>query len=292
MKADNKKIREYVHRIKGDKSKVKRLPTERESYVYSIEDRLIYKIMPESLNRSTYQEINRLLEDSGVPFPNLIDEWKEGGFHHLIQEKKSGKKLSAMNNKEKVKYYPEVASILYKIHMIKINSVGPIEEAGGKFSNWASYIRNFKKFSENHGDVVPEYVTKDDYEIILRAVEDLARRKNNPCLVHGDFMEKNILVEGGKVTAILDWDVAIAGDRIMDFATFRLWDGIFINNSLIEEYYPEKKLFEQDKFEFYCNRYQLYSGFITLDFLISNEEQDLFNLPEKINRICSKIQKR
>lgn len=54
----------------------------------------------------------------------------------------------------------------------------------------------------------------------LRAMEARwnaeARPGEEACLVHGDFNPSNILVQGGVITAVLDWEFAHAGDRYMD----------------------------------------------------------------------------
>lgn len=39
-----------------------------------------------------------------------------------------------------------------------------------------------------------------------------------PVLVHGDFRPANILVDGGRMSAILDWELAFIGDPVADLA--------------------------------------------------------------------------
>lgn len=43
-------------------------------------------------------------------------------------------------------------------------------------------------------------------------------------LVHGDLQGKNLLVQGGRVTAVLDFECAEAGDPVMDFCPMDYWN--------------------------------------------------------------------
>jgi aminoglycoside phosphotransferase (APT) family kinase protein len=64
-----------------------------------------------------------------------------------------------------------------------------------------------------------------------RAIRDRfagARERLDPprgVLVHGDFRFQNTLVEGARVSAILDWEMAISGDPAMDLAWLYYSDG-------------------------------------------------------------------
>lgn len=50
----------------------------------------------------------------------------------------------------------------------------------------------------------------------------LAQPQNEPVLLHGDFWPGNVLWEGGKLTAVLDWEDAKQGDPLLDVAISRL----------------------------------------------------------------------
>jgi hygromycin-B 4-O-kinase len=42
-------------------------------------------------------------------------------------------------------------------------------------------------------------------------------------LIHGDFGSNNVLAEGGRITAVLDWDLAMVGDPLYDVANCYFW---------------------------------------------------------------------
>lgn len=62
-------------------------------------------------------------------------------------------------------------------------------------------------------------------EYILCWLDRNAPRPNPQCLVHGDFRTGNYMVDGGKLTAILDWEFAHWGDPLEDIGWFcaRCW---------------------------------------------------------------------
>ena len=49
-------------------------------------------------------------------------------------------------------------------------------------------------------------------------LHNIPNNKARPVLVHGDFNIHNFLVDGDKISAVLDWELAIAGDPAQDLA--------------------------------------------------------------------------
>jgi aminoglycoside phosphotransferase (APT) family kinase protein len=47
------------------------------------------------------------------------------------------------------------------------------------------------------------------------------------CLVHGDYRLDNCLVDDGRISAVLDWEMSTLGDPVADLATFVVYhDGL------------------------------------------------------------------
>lgn len=55
-----------------------------------------------------------------------------------------------------------------------------------------------------------------------RAVEEVGAWRFVPCCVHGDLAEENVLVEGERITGIVEWAEARVGDPADDFARLAL----------------------------------------------------------------------
>jgi aminoglycoside phosphotransferase (APT) family kinase protein len=63
------------------------------------------------------------------------------------------------------------------------------------------------------------------YELGLRWLADNKPAGTAVTLVHGDFRLGNLMVDGGRLTAVLDWELVHAGDPLEDLAWFciRAW---------------------------------------------------------------------
>lgn len=60
--------------------------------------------------------------------------------------------------------------------------------------------------------------------------------KERPCLVHGDFHRSNVLVDGTRITAVLDWTQTFVGDLHWDFRCMREFKVKGLWNVIKEEY--------------------------------------------------------
>jgi aminoglycoside phosphotransferase (APT) family kinase protein len=60
-----------------------------------------------------------------------------------------------------------------------------------------------------------------------------------PTLVHGDFRMGNLVVEGGRVVAVLDWEMAARGDPIADLAWcfIPVWELAGVDETMLIERY-------------------------------------------------------
>ena len=63
-----------------------------------------------------------------------------------------------------------------------------------------------------------------DLEPALERYRSLIRRcPEERALVHGDFGSNNVLVDGTRISAVLDWENAMVGDPFYDVANTRFW---------------------------------------------------------------------
>jgi hygromycin-B 4-O-kinase len=83
---------------------------------------------------------------------------------------------------------------------------------------------------------------------------DTARRKlcelvddqpNARHLVHADLLNYNVLVEGERVSAVLDWGAAMYSDWIFDIAWFVFWQPWYPAWASIDFEYEAKRHFER-----------------------------------------------
>jgi aminoglycoside phosphotransferase (APT) family kinase protein len=145
-----------------------------------------------------------------VPVPNCFKTDKGYSIHAFV----SGKPLSDC---PECTY--EAARILAKICSVKFPSPGQITPLG-KIEPWP--------FNEAHGffnlmlkhEKVLSWIggqraarIKEVLSLNSSLFSEMAKISN---LVHGDFNPSNIMIENGKVSAVLDWEFALSGNTYMD----------------------------------------------------------------------------
>ncbi len=56
-----------------------------------------------------------------------------------------------------------------------------------------------------------------------KMMELAAYAPKHPYLVHGDFHTGNFIAAGDRITAIVDWEMAMQGDFMFDLAGLHFW---------------------------------------------------------------------
>ncbi|MBT2531910.1 phosphotransferase [Arthrobacter sp. ISL-48] len=73
------------------------------------------------------------------------------------------------------------------------------------------------------------------------ALEDVSLWRFNPCVVHGDLHEDNLLVDGGRVTAVTGWTDLRIGDPADDFAWLVASNEQDFVDSVLSSYTSERR---------------------------------------------------
>jgi aminoglycoside phosphotransferase (APT) family kinase protein len=103
-------------------------------------------------------------------------------------------------------------------HMASIHAIGAERAAA------AAVSRNFRQTVDHWQDVYEEMRLVRDPVIdeTYAWVRDREPEPVEACLVHGDYRIGNCLIDGGRVTAILDWELAFVGDPRFDLGYMSL----------------------------------------------------------------------
>jgi aminoglycoside phosphotransferase (APT) family kinase protein len=116
----------------------------------------------------------------------------------------------------------ELVRVLVELHTVDIEEVG-LSELGRpegylerQLSRWARQLR------ASHSRDLPEL------ERLGKRLVSTLPPGRQPSLVHGDYRLDNVVVsESGRITAVLDWEMATRGDPLADLAsTILWWDGL------------------------------------------------------------------
>ena len=148
------------------------------------------------------------------------------------------------NKKKQILY--QVGRNMAKLHQIQFEAFGELrvenkELTVEKVDGWSDLFKDMISFwidqveGGEFDNLVPEI--REAVENNLDIIEDV----ETPVLVHREIDTKNILVEDGELTAILDWEACVAGHREFDLATTegRMIAHSFSTDSIWEKYRKE-----------------------------------------------------
>lgn len=193
----------------------------------------------------------------GVPTPDVLavdTSPKDFPEPYLITKKIPGLPGDQANltEDEKLEILYQLGHYLSLIHTIKVSGFGRMEEQNKKFvgkhrSLW-EYIRyqlesGWWLDSILSGGLLPkekldEIKTKFEENKSLFEIESAS-------LNHGDVSFKNIIVEGAKITGIVDMENALVTDPTFDFCYFHFWSkGKEPYFSCLKDGYDNKSLFD------------------------------------------------
>ena len=103
------------------------------------------------------------------------------------------------------------ARTLAGLHRVEPGQLGLTEPAAGLLDEVARWSRLLET-------VDPELV--QGWSVVRERLEATAPRALGPAVVHGDFRLGNLLAQGPRVTAVIDWEIWSLGDPRIDVGWF------------------------------------------------------------------------
>ncbi|MBI3943998.1 MAG: aminoglycoside phosphotransferase family protein [Chloroflexi bacterium] len=112
-----------------------------------------------------------------------------------------------------------------KINVTDTQGFGVFDSTGaGQFSSWRGYLLSLLDPKIYDWPVVMAQLEQSAVQQLINAFQLLVpHMPEDRMLVHGDFGSNNILTDGSRITAVLDWDLAKYGDSLFDIATAYFW---------------------------------------------------------------------
>jgi aminoglycoside phosphotransferase (APT) family kinase protein len=161
------------------------------------------------------------LRAHGVPVPRVLlaSSGRENGGGFIIMERLPGKTRDAHSlGADGRSLLLDAARIAAKFHQIPALGAFPSSEQGPAPHErmWALVEDHYRRWTEGRAE--DSLVLQAAY-IWLR--ENLWRLSDQTALVHGDFNLRNILLDGDKISAVLDWELWHLGDPAEDLAYIR-----------------------------------------------------------------------
>jgi hygromycin-B 4-O-kinase len=229
-----------------------------------------------------------------IPIPKIYKIGKiDEQYNFCISQRAEGKVLNSLSLDNLDKLNQELFRILDLIHAVDISNTegyGKWNELGfGENKSWKERILSADEYAktteEKPGLFDTTFLEKDFWDLVYgRMVELLKYCPEERYLVHGDYGFGNILFDGEKITAIIDWESSMYGDFLFDVAWLGIWSQkvdyikLYLEQSL-------KKGIEIKNFNERILCYKLYIGLRTLSFFAYSDQEDKYHkLKETISK--------
>ena len=218
-----------------------------------------------------------------IPIPKTLQLGKfSNGVFYAITYKAKGKIVDDFVKKDIMKFMPSIVKTLNAIHNVKINSTkfGDWDDKGvAKYNSWQEYLEGLPDdFKVVDDDIILE---KSVVKKILKTYKTLIPFcPNTGHLVHGDFGFNNLLVHNGKVSGVIDWELAKYGDFLYDVAWLSFCGGSIDYASIFLQWYNDHGV-EVLNFPERILCYKLHFGLWALDFYSRSKQKDKYERTKK-----------
>ncbi|NOU86027.1 phosphotransferase [Paenibacillus sp. LMG 31460] len=170
------------------------------------------------------------LSSDTLPIPRVLEVGEtESGFY-AVSERVSGKHLDELNGPEIRLVLPQLLDALYdlqKLDLTDTEGVG-LWRPDGAGPSWGAELLSVAEPRDRLAgwrerlDASPQEARVFDagVERLRQLVVMLPEYRG---IVHNDLLNRNVLVDGGRLTGVIDWGNAFYGDPLYDNALFLYW---------------------------------------------------------------------
>jgi len=178
-----------------------------------------------------------------VPVP--VASFVFGDVPVIILKKIQFPLFESVSVEEMQKYIPSIVKNLHELHKIKSDKPGRLGEEY-KEETWKGMLLSIFNGNDFDWTEVAERESLDK-ELILGSVNNITKKIENTVfdlkeysLLHTDFNQRNLFVDSlnHEISGIIDWEDAMFGDPLYDFARVRMYMWHFnFNEKSINDYY-------------------------------------------------------
>lgn len=151
-----------------------------------------------------------------VAIPEMLDYWSgdaecPGAF--MLSELKG----QPLTTEASATVAFQVGSLHASMHNVQPSDVRVLSGIKDEFSNWSNFIeRQFYSFAEDVNGVVDKHLYKQAIEK-FEEMKNLLPPSDGPSLIHMDFRPANIIIDGNKVSGVIDFESVRFGSTEIDF---------------------------------------------------------------------------
>ena len=168
---------------------------------------------------------------TNLPVPAVYACGERDGWAYALSARASGTALDDLDAAGIEAVLPDLLDVMDQIGRIEVGGRGyGLWDTSriGPHSSWAAALLATTEETPRkqgwHAALVASPVGIEPYRAGVAALErltpDLTDRR---CMVHGDLLARNVLVEDDRIAAVLDWGNAMFGDPLYDAAWLRNW---------------------------------------------------------------------
>ena len=168
-----------------------------------------------------------------LPVPAVLAVGPAFDGYYAISQRAYGVPLENVSPDEWLHIVPSVVAVLEAMRTADISATtgfgGWDAEGRGSHATWSSHLLAVAEHSPEHRTYgwrdrlakVPE--GEEAFAWGLALLETVVSDDIPRCLTHCDLINRNVLVDGGRITAVFDWGCSRYGDHLYDLAWFEFW---------------------------------------------------------------------
>lgn len=217
-----------------------------------------------------------------LPIPEMVRLGIFDDKHYFaITKKAEGNILNLLNKEETLKIIPSLIITIEAIHAIDVSQTEGYgywdSEGKATYNTWKEYLLSINENIEewkkkNSRKYFDQAIMERIYNAMLPLVAYISEEKH---LLHGDYGFSNVVTDGEKVTAVLDWGEGRFGDFVFDIAWLDLWQDAISYEKLFKKYYESvKKPIPHFSERIRCYKLHLLYG--SLKFIIESDQEDQY----------------
>lgn len=216
--------------------------------------------------------LHKYFASPDLPIPEVVRTGTHEGQFFCISRKLPGRGLKALTNEEYEKTMPSLMATLHAIHRCDVRpwaGYGWIgNDRNGLFPSWKQFLARANEeeredgfFGKWHALFGAGILERGRFDEVYGRMTELFRHcPEDRCLLHGGYGNDNVLAEGGRVTAVLDWE-AMYGDFAYDIAWIDFWPRGVAHVEIFGQYYEKAGM----PMENYRERIACYKHYMGLD---------------------------
>jgi hygromycin-B 4-O-kinase len=188
---------------------------------------------------------------AGIPIPRIFEIGRFAEQAFAISEYVPASTIQHLPAARQEALAPAQVAMLDRIHQIDVRGTtgyGDVDDAGvGRYSSWAAYLGAiadevpddfYGRWSRLYHETFLERTLCE--QLLARMAALLPYCPEERSLVHGDFGFDNVIADGERITAVLDWANLKYGDFLFDVAWLNFWPSPVRYEDLFRRYYVER----------------------------------------------------